>query len=96
MQKVTKTCDSDVAVAVSRFGENPIPLCLCEGSTVADALEKAGVEVVAREEMYVDGVKADMGDLLEDGDVLAIVTPKHAGLYSAYVALCEKWGVALA
>lgn len=92
MQKVKKTCESDLAVAVSRFGEDPIPMCLPEGSTVGDALEKAGIEVSRTEKMYVDGEEAALADILEDGDVLSIVTPKHAGLYKAYSKLCAKRG----
>lgn len=79
MLKVEKTCESDVAVAISRFGHDPVPVCLPEGGTVRAALEKAGIELARGEKVYVAGVEGGDDDILEDGDVLSIVTPKQAG-----------------
>lgn len=70
---------STIAVAVSRLGSDVVPVTLPKDSTVRDALEKAGVTAGARTEYFVSGVKADMDDVLENGDVLALVTPKQAG-----------------
>lgn len=70
-----------IAVAVSRLGSDVVPVTLPKDATVADALEKAAISASARTEYFVSGVRADMDDVLEDGDVLALVTPKQAGSY---------------
>ena len=80
MKKVTKTCATDLAIAVSRFGHDPVPMCLEENATVREALDAAEIEIGSNEKLFVAGVEAGMDDVLEDGDVLSIVTPKQAGL----------------
>lgn len=78
MEKANK--DGNIAVAVTRLGSDPVPVTLAKGSTVAQALAKAGIATGgARAEYFVDGQRAETNDVLEDGDVLAIVTPKQAG-----------------
>lgn len=67
-----------IAVAVSRLGSDPVPVSIAAGSTVAAALAKAGIEG-AKGELFVDGSPANLEDVLENGDVLNIVTPKEAG-----------------
>lgn len=67
-----------IAVTVTRFGSDPITVRLAKGATVADALAGAGV-AAGRAEYFVDGQRAESGDILEDLDVLALVTPKQAG-----------------
>lgn len=80
MQKKNTGADKDViAVSVARMGQESLPLALPSGSTVRDALAKAGVSGSARTEYFVSGVRADMDDVLESGDVLSLVTPKQAG-----------------
>lgn len=74
--KVTK--DETIAVAVVSFGNDPMPLTLHKGATVADALNAAGI-TLARQEFFVSGEPAESDDELEAGDVLSIVTPKQAG-----------------
>lgn len=68
-----------IAIAVTRLGADPIPVKVAAGSTVKDALAKAGVATDGRSEYFVDGQRAELKDVLEDGDVLALVTPKQAG-----------------
>lgn len=78
MEKANK--GTDIAVAVTRLGSDPVPVVLTSDKrTVADALEKSGITTSGTTEYFVSGVKADMEDILEDGDVLALVTPKQAG-----------------
>lgn len=81
MKKNAAGADKDViAVSVARLGNDPLPVALPVGSTVRDALEKAGVSTTGRStEYFVGGVRADLDDELEDGDVLSLVTPKQAG-----------------
>lgn len=71
---------STIAVAVSRLGSDVVPVVLPAESTVRDALEKAGVSTSGHTEYFVSGVRADLDDVLEDKDVLALVTPKQAGI----------------
>lgn len=68
-----------IAVAVTRLGNDPVPVQLPKGSTVKDALAKAGVSASGTTEYFVSGQRAEANDILEDGDVLALVTPKQAG-----------------
>ena len=77
MKKVSATSDV-IAVSVVSFGNDPIAVALPTGSTVADALAKADI-VRSGQEIFVSGESADDADVLENGDVLSIVTPKQAG-----------------
>lgn len=77
VKKIVNKCE--IAVAVSRFGHEPIPVCVDEGATVREVLEKAGISLTGREKVYVAGAEATMRDEVEEGDVLSIVTPKQAG-----------------
>lgn len=82
MKKVAEERDElcgEIAVVVSRFGHDPVPVCVDEGSTVEDVLAEAGISLSGREEVFVAGVKAAMNDEVEDKDVLSVVTPKQAG-----------------
>lgn len=68
-----------ITVYIARFGHDEVVLNLEEGTTVSSALVRSGIELTGREEAFVSGVKAQPGSILEDGDVLSIVTPKQAG-----------------
>ena len=70
-----------IAVAVSRFGHDVVPVTVPEGATVSDVLREAGVSPATHEKLYVSGVVAESGDIVENGDVISIVTPKQAGLF---------------
>lgn len=78
MHKGTGSSGSTIAVAVVSFGNDPQPLTLPVGSTVAQALAAAGI-VRTSQEFFVSGETAGDSDVLEDGDVLSIVSPKQAG-----------------
>ena len=67
-----------IAVSVVSFGNDPIAVALPVGSTVAQALAKAGVSRGSAE-LFVSGEAADDSDIVENGDVLSLVTPKQAG-----------------
>lgn len=81
MQKATAATPAGdtIAVSVTRMGSDPVTVRLAVGSTVADALREAGVASGGRLEYFVDGQRAEANDVLEDLDVLALVTPKQAG-----------------
>lgn len=71
--------EGGIVVTVTRLGADPINVDLAAGSTVADALAKAGVTSASNSQYFVDGVRAEMGDIVEHKDILSIVTPKQAG-----------------
>lgn len=68
-----------VKVFVSRFGHDPVTVEIEKDSTVESVLEKAEIELTGREEVFILGEKAGMEDLVDDKDVLSVVTPKQAG-----------------
>ena len=68
-----------ITVFIARFGHDEIELNLDNGTTVAAAFAASGIEMTGREQMYVDGIQALPGSVLENGDVISIVTPKQAG-----------------
>jgi Na+-translocating ferredoxin:NAD+ oxidoreductase RnfC subunit len=73
--RVSKT----MIVTVSKFGDDPLNVTVPVGASVADVLEAAGIETSGREQTFVEGEAAEGGDILENGDILSIVTPKQAG-----------------
>ncbi len=68
-----------LTVYISRFGHDEIELSVEQGTTVREAFTKAGLAPSGREQAYVSGVLATMTSVLDDGDVINIVTPKQAG-----------------
>ena len=48
-------------------------------ATVEDALKEADMTLNSNEKIWVDGEKALKSDILEDGDNIAVVSPKDAG-----------------
>lgn len=78
MKKTTKKAKG-ICAHVSRFGHDPVKVEVPTGSTVEEVLEEAGVDLNGREQVYILGAEADMEDIVEDKDVLSVVTPKAAG-----------------
>ena len=81
MQKQTQPTNvtSGMSVSILRFGHPANTLNVPVGSTVADVLAAANLTTAENEEMFVEGEQATGQDILEDGDVLSIVTRKQAG-----------------
>lgn len=81
MQKAnTAVVASDtMAVTIARFGSNPLTLAVPIGSTVEEVVELGSISLEGREELFVEGTRAEGSDVLEDGDILSIVTSKQAG-----------------
>lgn len=67
-----------IAVSVVSFGNDPITFTLPLGSTVAQALTHADI-VRSGQEIFVSGEVAEDADILENGDIVSVVTPKQAG-----------------
>lgn len=68
-----------LTVYISRFGHDEIELEVPEGTTVRQVFSQAGLEISGREQAFVSGVQATMASIVEDNDVINIVTPKQAG-----------------
>jgi len=71
--------DSLMKVTIGRFGSEPKEVELEKDATVRQALEELGLDVGETTNVYVNGVKASMRDILEEGDLVNLVTPKQAG-----------------
>lgn len=69
----------EMIIHVSRFGQTTLTLNVPVDCTVTRALELASYQSRGNEKVFVAGVEASGDDILEDGDVLSIVTPKQAG-----------------
>lgn len=80
MRKAQTTAPQGATIAVSvvSFGNDPIALLLPVGATVAQALAEARI-TRSGQQVFVSGETADDQDVLENGDVLSVVTPKQAG-----------------
>lgn len=79
MQKKANAAGDTITVFVARMGQEPISVTIGKDSTVRQALSEANVTGTNRTEYFVSGVRADMEDVLENGDVLSLTTPKQAG-----------------
>ena len=79
MQKKTKGTTGTMIVTIAKFGDDPVNVSVPVGSTVSMVLAQSGITITGRETSYVDGVEALASDVLENGDILSVVTPKQAG-----------------
>lgn len=68
-----------MVVTIAKFGDDPMNVTVPVGSTVADVLAESGISLTGREKSYVEGEEATSTDVLENADILSIVTPKQAG-----------------
>lgn len=82
MIKVSRRRDSDegIFVKVARTGSSAIEICLNGSRTVEDALEAAGLNKKASEEIRVNGEDAELDDELDDGDRVVLVKNIEGGL----------------
>jgi len=68
-----------ISITIGRFGSDPEQYDLAKDSTVKEALEEAGISLESAEKVWVNGDRANSRDILEEGDVINVVTPKEAG-----------------
>jgi hypothetical protein len=68
-----------IKVSISRFGHSTVTLDVPVDSTVSDTLALAGIETQGNEQVFVAGTQANGEDILDDGDIVSVVTPKQAG-----------------
>ena len=79
MVRTGATGGNTVNVMVSRFGHDPIAVAIAEGSTIGAVLDKAGLSLEGSQQLFCAGAEVRSSDVVDDGDVISIVTPKAAG-----------------
>jgi len=75
MKKVNR-----INVVIMRFGSDPEKIEIAKDSTVEEAIKEADISLGSSEKVWVNGEKALKQDILQDGDNVAIVSPKEAGI----------------
>lgn len=65
-----------ITVTIARFGSGTREVTVPVDTTVADALAAADLSPENGEVVMVAGVTAQPTDIVEDGDIVSIVTPK--------------------
>ena len=75
--------NAKIEVQVISGSSSAMRIELDEGATVSDAFEIASTEynfsLPDNATLHVEGERATMQDVLEDGDVVTVTTPKSAG-----------------
>ena len=77
--RATKT-RGGILVKIGRVTEPTQEISISKGSTVGDVLDELGIELGSSEEMWVNGVKADLVDKPEDGDMIQIAGKKEGAI----------------
>ncbi len=68
-----------ISITVGRFGSEPQEVSVARDSTIRDALAEVGITPEADSKIYVNGQRASLRDLLDEGDIVNVVVPKQAG-----------------
>lgn len=71
-----------IVVKVGRLGEPTQEIEVEEGVSILDVLQEAGINYTGNERISVNGSTVsdpDAGNEIEDGDRIAVFTPKEAG-----------------
>ena len=79
MKKVTAVSEDSIIVKIGRFNESTKEATIGKDGTVGDALEFLDIDLNSEETLWLEGVKADMDDVLENGDRVVIVPKKDGG-----------------
>lgn len=74
----------DINVTIGRFGSESQNVSIPANSTVGDALSEVGMSFTSAEKVVVNGERASSNDILEDGDIVNVFTPKEAGSVVAH------------
>lgn len=70
----------EITVKIGRFGSTAQSVTLQKDCTVEEALEAADISFSSTEKVMVNGERASANDILEDGDIVNVFSPKEAGL----------------
>lgn len=68
-----------IKVTLTGYGREQVTLAFDEEPTLSLALSTAGWTLAAGERASVNGVTADMEDVLEDGDTVQVIGKKEGG-----------------
>lgn len=68
-----------IKIIIARFGYDPEKLEVSANTTVEEALKETSIILTNSEKVWVNGDKATLKDILEEGDNVLIVSPKEAG-----------------
>lgn len=70
-----------ISVVIAKFGSDPEHVEVAEDLTVEEVLKETGANRVA-EKIFINGERATLKDIVEDGDNILLVSPKEAGIRS--------------
>ena len=79
MRTQVQDVSPNMVITVTRFGSNTLTVLVPVDSTVSEVLAIAGITTSGNEQMFVEGVPANSNSVLENGDILSVVTPKQMG-----------------
>lgn len=71
-----------IKVTIGRFGSEPQEVSVQKDSTIRAALEEIGISLGSDDKVWVNGQRAGLRDILDEGDIVNVVTPKQAGSLS--------------
>lgn len=74
-----RKADETMVITIGRFGSSSEKITVPKDSTVEESLDEAGITYSSTEKVMVNGERASANDVLEDGDVVNIFSPKEAG-----------------
>lgn len=71
--------ENSMKVTIGRFGSEPQEVFIERDSTIRAALTEVGIEITDSDKVWVNGQRATLRDILEENDIVNVVTPKQAG-----------------
>lgn len=75
-----RASDNTIKITIGRFGSEPQEVEVEKDSTIRQALDEVGINVSGEDvKVWVNGARANFRDILDDGDIINVVTPKQAG-----------------
>ena len=66
-------------VVIGRFGSTPETVQVKVGSTIAQVLKTANIEMTKSEDVWLNGAPAKGTTKVKKGDIVGIVSPREAG-----------------
>ena len=75
-----RVSENTIKVTIGRFGSEPQDVEVEKDSTIRAALSEIGIELGEADKVWVNGTRASLRDILDEGDIVNVVTPKQAGV----------------
>ena len=79
MQKAAQDDEKEIIVKMGRFNEPTQEVSVSEETTIQEVLDELGYSVNPSETLWVGGVKAELSDIVEDGDYISVTGKKEGG-----------------